>query len=153
MRSILIGIHPSPSTSHRQLSPLYCTLESFSPTGFCIGDKNSSGDMASIIPKLNWILIRCPITIFYSWPSGAVKPTPSLVLANVLCILWKCYRNAINYGVNIRNFLDFFSCIEICFHNQCPRASIYLVNNHLSNSVNTMFYINFKGFFYFLCVF
>ncbi len=147
MFSALIGIHLACSALHRQMSPLYRRLECFGPAGFCIGDKNTSGELTSLIVELDRALVRRPVAIFNSWSSRAKKPASSFILTDVFCILRKGYRNALNYGVNIRDFLNFFSCTQICFHNQCPRALIDLVGNYHSISVNTCFLFIFKGFF------
>lgn len=145
MLSVLASIYLSYSALHRQMSPLYRRLESLGPAGLGIGNKNASGELTSVIMELDGAFIRRPITIFNSWPSRAKKPAPSFVLANVLCILRKGYWNTLNYGVNIRDFLNFFPCTQICFHNQCPRALIDLVGNYHSVSVNTCFLFIFKG--------
>lgn len=147
MLSVLASIYLSYSALHRQMSPLYRRLESLGPAGLGICNKNASGELTSVIMELDGAFIRRPIAIFNSWPSRAKKPAPSFVLANVLCILRKGYRNTLNYGVNISDFLNFFSYTQICFHNQCPRALIDLVDNYHSISVNTCFLFIFKGFF------
>jgi hypothetical protein len=129
------------------MSSLYRRLEGLGPTRFNIGNKNASGEPTSFILDLDRTFVRRPIAIFNSWPSCAKKPTTSFVLANVFCILRKNNWNALYYGINIRYFLNFIFFTQICFHNQCPRALIDLVdNNHLS-FVNTWFLSLYKGVF------
>lgn len=132
---------------NRQLSFLDCSLQGLFPRPFRICDKNSRSKLSASCLKLDWVFVWRPVAIFNAGASCAVKPTPSFILANILCVLRKSNWNPIYDGVDICQISRTFLRTQILLHDQCPRALTDFVDDYHSKSMNTTFYALYKALF------